>query len=449
MSAEQAVRDLTRVVDAVCGAPLGDLPAAQLQALAVALRSASGRLEGKLDQTLAAVEVRGDGMVQVNAHVPNGLAEVTPPLYAPVRVWWRESVTVSGGQAGRDLRRCEIASRLTVISGAVTEGRLSPEQSAVLYRLDGKIPAADLEASQEALVVLAASMNPEVLAQWVRHLIATHCEPALDAEHDKALTRRYLQTTRHPDGTVSGRFVLPDADAEALFTVLEPLARRAGLTDKRSAGQRRADALVEVFTAALQWMDLPQAGGQRPQLVCVLPGGWLIGETGPSLHDLLTHGLLTPDTTTNPAEHPTGVHPHQLEEHCATSPWTGPQPRHRVDALLCDSALSRVFKDPLGQVTSLQSLTNQITTAQRKALAARDRHCTAKGCHRPPAFCDAHHLVSRQNGGATSMDNLTLLCRRHHVLWHHGRLTLHDLHLPWLTHRPDPLGPPHLWHDTG
>jgi len=29
--------------------------------------------------------------------------------------------------------------------------------------------------------------------------------------------------------------------------------------------------------------------------------------------------------------------------------------------------------------------------------------------------------------------NFVLLCRRHHVLWHRGRLALTDLHVPWLT----------------
>ncbi len=435
-----AVQDLQRVIDAVCAAPLNDLPAAELQAVAVALRTASARLEGKLDQVLAALDHASNGMVEVNAGqlTPEGAPVV--PLFSPVRVWWRDQATVSGSRSARDCRRAEIASRLVVIRDAVIEGVLSPQQAAVLYRLDGKIPGHDLSASQDSLVVMAASMNPEVLAQWVRHLIATHCEPALDAEHEKAQSRRYLQITRNPDGTVSGRFVLSDADAEAVLTVLEPLARKQGLSDQRSAGQRRADAVVEVFTAATQWMDLPQAGGQRPQLVCVLPGGWLLGEKGPSLRDLLTSGLLVPEATGPP-------HPHRLEEHCATSPWTGPQPRHRVDTLMCDSAFSRVFKDPLGQVTSLQALTNQITTGQRRALVARDRHCTAVGCHRPPAFCDAHHLISRAVGGATTMDNLALLCRRHHVQWHQGRLTVHDLNLPWLTHRPDALGPPDLWQD--
>jgi len=27
--------------------------------------------------------------------------------------------------------------------------------------------------------------------------------------------------------------------------------------------------------------------------------------------------------------------------------------------------------------------------------------------------------------------NLALLCRRHHVLWHLGKLHLHHLHTPW------------------
>ncbi len=49
-------------------------------------------------------------------------------------------------------------------------------------------------------------------------------------------------------------------------------------------------------------------------------------------------------------------------------------------------------------------------------------------------MCDAHHLIERSQGGPTSLDNLVLLCRRHHVLWHLGKLTLRDLHVPWHPH---------------
>ena len=92
--------------------------------------------------------------------------------------------------------------------------------------------------------------------------------------------------------------------------------------------------------------------------------------------------------------------------------------------MLCDARISRVLLDTLGQVRGLEALRDTVTPAQRRALAARDTGCTARGCTRPPALCDAHHLV--------------LLCRRHRVLWHLGRLTLADLHAPWHPAGADP-----------
>ena len=420
---------LAEVVGRVCAADLRRLEVAELQALTTELRQAAGQLQGRLDQVLAELDERSGGQVRENP------GSEQAPLFMATQTWWREEATLSGGQAGRDLRRVGVLRRLPGIARSVTAGRLSPAQAAVLCRLDGKIPAADLAACQEQLVLVAAPMNPEALAQWVRHQIATHCEPALDSGHDAAYRKRYLQLTRNPNGTVSGRFVLTDEDAESLLTVIEPLARRQGLSDDRSAGQRRAVALVEVMNGALAWMDLPQAGGQRPQVSYVVPAGWACGDTAPSLTELLDAGVLTLPT---PVERATGeanaglVHPQALEEHCATAAWTGPQTRARIETILCDARITRVLRDTIGQVIGLQSLRDDITPAQRRALVARDRHCIATGCTRPPAFCDAHHLTHREDGGETTVDNLVLLCRRHHVLWHRGKLTLSHLHVPWL-----------------
>ena len=116
---------------------------------------------------------------------------------------------------------------------------------------------------------------------------------------------------------------------------------------------------------------------------------------------------------------------------CATAAWTGPATRATVEALLCDARTSRVLLDPLGQVHGLESLTDSVTPRQRRALAARDGRCVTRGCTRPPAVCDAHHLLRLADGGDTVLSNLVLLCRRHHVLWHKGKLRLRDLHVPW------------------
>ncbi|MGB8651443.1 MAG: DUF222 domain-containing protein, partial [Mycobacteriales bacterium] len=431
---DRDMSSLAAVVRTVCGADLSAADVPTLQQTVTELRQAIGCLSGKLDEALAELEVRGDGQVPANPGSDG------PPLSQATRTWWRDEARVSGGQAGRDLRRAAALRRLPVLGAAVTDGRLTPAQAAVLCRLDGRIPTAELEASQEQLVLVAASMHPEDLGQWVRHLLATHCEPSFDADQEAAHRRRYLQLVRNPDGTVTGRFVLDNEDAEPLFAVIEPLARRQGLADQRCAGERRADALVDVFNGALQWMELPRAGGQRPQLSYVMPAGWACGDAAPSLQELLDTGVLAlptgaPTGAPTAAERAAGQHPQALEEHCATAAWTGPQTRTRIETVLCDARISRVLRDSIGQVVGLQALRDQITPAQRRALVARDRHCVARGCTRPPAFCDAHHLLAREDGGATSLDNLVLLCRRHHVLWHRGRLRRGDLHVPWL-HSP-------------
>jgi hypothetical protein len=317
---------------------------------------------------------------------------------------------------------------------AVLDGVLTQPQAAVLARLVGRIPDQELVESQPQLVQVAAAMDPAQLASWVRHLLATHCEPALEADATAGRDRRHLQLTRDPDGSVRGRFSLAPEDSEALLTVLEPLARRTGTDDKRSAGQRRADALVDMAEQVARFGNLPLAGGHRPQLSYVLPADWAARQhdraTCPTCSRCPEHrppgfrdtvGASLPSGSGVPAAHA-----------CATAAWSGPQTRGRIETLLCQARISRVLLNSLGQVRGLEALKDDITPSQRRALAARDLGCVARGCTRPPAFCDAHHLTARADGGNTTLDNLVLLCRRHHVLWHLGQLTLADLHAPWL-----------------
>ncbi len=402
---------LDDAVAQVCAVDVDGLSVEELQQLVARAHAAASRLTGLRDVALGRLQRATGGLLPP---VTDGA------LPSDVRSWWRDAAVLTGQQAGADVRRAEVLHDLPLIAAAVRDGRLTPAQAAVLCRLHDRIPLEDLQASQEQLVLVAAGMNPEALGKWVSHQIATHCEPALEAEQDKARQRRYLQATQHGDGTVRGRFVLAAEDAEVVLTVLEPLARKQGLNDTRSAGQRRADALVDVFAGAATWMDLPTAGGQRPSVTYVMSERWARGEAPAPLSTLLADG---------------SGHPTACLDHTASGAWTGPQTRARLETVLCDARISRLLLDPTGTVVSLTSVKDEITLAQRRAVSARDRHCIAKGCTRPPAFCDVHHLVARADGGATAVENLGLLCRRHHVLWHLGKLHLHDLHTPWL---PDP-----------
>ena len=58
---------------------------------------------------------------------------------------------------------------------------------------------------------------------------------------------------------------------------------------------------------------------------------------------------------------------------------------------------------------------------RRRALIARDKHCRWPGCERPASWCDGHHLVCWINGGSDELDNMVLLCQRHHWMVHEGK----------------------------
>jgi hypothetical protein len=377
--------DLDAAVDALAAVDVAGAEVGQLRVLAVGLEKAAGRLRGIASAMLGEIEDRE----------PEGAAW-----------WWRDSLGISGEAAGIAIRRARGLRSLPAVSDAVVDGTLSLDQAGALVPLVGKLDEVELHDSQPALIEGAAARTVDGIGQWVRHLIALNSEPALELEQEEARRRRFLEYRTGPDGVVRGRFALAAEDAEPVMTVLEPLAKRSGDDDPRTAGQRRADALVEVFGGAARWAELPHAGRQRAQISYVISAAWAAGQAGAGP---------------------------------ATAAWTGPQTRARLEAELCDARLSRVLLDADGQVVSLESVNDQISTAQRRAVSARDRRCVARGCSRPPAFCDVHHLIARKDGGPTTLDNLVLLCRRHHVVWHQGRLLLRDLDVPWLR---KPLDPP-------
>ena len=439
--AAEAVAAVAGAVDALVRLPAVGLSAAELQDHVVAVAPQVARLTGWLRAA--------EGQLQ---QVVGGELPTADGGRRSVAGWLADVEHATPSAVGRELKISAALRSLPLVADAVLDGLLTPDQAAVLSRLVGRIERDALAESQPQLIAVAAPLDPVELARWVRELIATHCEPELDAQEQRGRDRRYLQTSREADGSLRGRFVLAAEDSEALLTVLEPLARRDGLSDTRSSGQRRADALVEVCEQVLRHGDLPDSGGQRPHLAYVLPAEWAAARAAeaacrdcgarcevhrpPSFAD--TVAASTPDGAGVPASHA-----------CAVAAWTGPQTRSRMEALLCDARISRVLLDTFGQVTGLEALQDTVTAAQRRVLAARDGGCSVRGCTRPPAMCDAHHLDSRADGGPTTLGNLVLLCRRHHVLWHLGKIGLSRLHVPWRdAHRVDaPRGgpPPSEW----
>jgi hypothetical protein len=90
----------------------------------------------------------------------------------------------------------------------------------------------------------------------------------------------------------------------------------------------------------------------------------------------------------------------------------------------CDASVARVVLRGESEVLDLGRRARFPTAAQFRALIRRDDHCRFPGCDRPPEWTDAHHLEHWLRAGDTNLENLVLLCRRHHVLCHEGGWTL-------------------------
>ncbi len=93
-----------------------------------------------------------------------------------------------------------------------------------------------------------------------------------------------------------------------------------------------------------------------------------------------------------------------------------------VARYLCDCSISSMVADKVGntvtRVLDVGRAQRTATPAQRMALAVRDQGCRWAECTAPPGWCEAHHLLAWELGGATDLENLALYCGRHHDLIH-------------------------------
>jgi uncharacterized protein DUF222 len=162
-----------------------------------------------------------------------------------------------------------------------------------------------------------------------------------------------------------------------------------GKDDERTAGQRRADALVELCRRGPGGKQADGAG-PRPQLVIHATMATLRGEPGAPA-GRLESGATVPAATVQ---------------------------RHACDATVTSISGLMEFDHEVTQAD------RKIPPATRRALAARDQHCVFNTCDRLPAWCDGHHLIWWTRGGPTALKNLALVCRHHHRMVHEEGWTL-------------------------
>lgn len=93
--------------------------------------------------------------------------------------------------------------------------------------------------------------------------------------------------------------------------------------------------------------------------------------------------------------------------------------------LLCD-ATCEVWLERNGQPIGAGRATRTISRRLRRALEHRDHCCVVPGCGATRGL-HAHHIVHWEDGGATDLENLVLVCPYHHRAHHRGLIVIAGL----------------------
>jgi hypothetical protein len=93
--------------------------------------------------------------------------------------------------------------------------------------------------------------------------------------------------------------------------------------------------------------------------------------------------------------------------------------------LSCDAGVVHWLENKEGETLNVGRKTRTIPPSIRRALKRRDHGCRFPGCT-CDRFVDAHHIRHWADGGETCLNNLVLLCRRHHRMVHEEGFGIHS-----------------------
>ena len=293
-------------------------------------------------------------------------------------------------------------------------GTVNTEQAEVIARaldaLPTDIPATVRTAAEQRLVDLAVhhdACDLRVLGDRVLDVVApqvadAHEAARLEAEERAAARKAMLTMTPDGQGSVHGRFTVPELHAGMLRKQLLALV----------AHDKPALATSPATTGE-------QEEGERPEPVKAATGV----ELGAALCELLERldGSQVPEMSTGATVVVT-MTLETLAGGLAATLDTGDRiAAHTARRLACEAGIIPVVLDGRREVLDQGRRKRLFTRAQRVSLATRDGGCTAAGCRTAAWFCHAHHDQPWAAGGTTDLTNGRLLCPTHHRTAHAPR----------------------------
>ncbi len=211
------------------------------------------------------------------------------------------------------------------------------------------------------------------------------------------------------DGMAWISALLPAVEAHAIHgrvtAIAKVLSAREGET--RSLDQLRADAFADLLIDGNTPSHPKEARGIRATVAVTVPVLSLLDDRHATREPAVVEGI-------------------------------GPIPIERARELsgAADSFMRILTHPETGMVLSVGRDQYRPPAALRKLARWRADTCMAPGCGIPASRCDIDHSIAWEDGGDTSLQNLSPLCRGHHRVKHHGRWTVTQLDggvLEWIS----------------
>jgi Domain of unknown function (DUF222) len=350
-----------------------DLDATQSAALAgdlVEIRRAIDRLEAEWLRRLAVFDGRGVGEEVLST-----------------QCWVREQCGLTPGAARERVSVARRLRELPATSAAFRAGEISYGHVRQISAATGDVDREVAAEGEPILVEAARNLDPRGLGVVIAHWRNAVDPDGFLAAANEAHERRHFDISETFEAMTVLDGQLYGDDGAMVRTAIDAYSK-ALPDDSRTPTQRRADALVELARQVLNAGDAPSSGGERPHLNVHVPLETLEKRAGAQAAELDWRGAISGETARR---------------------------------LACDAGVSRIITDGAGEPLDVGRRTRSIPAPLRRAVIARDRHCVAPGCDRPPGWCDVHHRQHWIDGGPTAMWNLELRCHVHHRDEHEGR----------------------------
>ena len=301
------------------------------------------------------------------------------------KAWLRWKCNLTYGVASDQVEVARLLEALPQTAKALADGDIGYRHASLIARTAERLGERWEARAEEIMVNAAKELDPLRLRYATAQL--RHClqpEQVLNDTNEQH-ERRFLYLSQTFDGIfrLDGQL---DADGgAALQTALNAAMGLPAADDRRSAAERRADALTDIARRQLDGGQLPEVGGQKPHLMITVDMATLRKEPGSRAAEL---------------------------------EWAQPIPAETARRLACDCTITPVLRGAESHQVEAGRTSRVIPPAMRRALITRDKHCRFPGCDRPVAWTDAHHLKHWADGGPTLPFNLALLCGRHHYATH-------------------------------